>query len=197
MPETLALLLFLVPLAYSPGPGNMVFAANGAHFGLRDTIPATLGYHGATWIVTAAIGFGLFGLIDGAPGVMRAMQVAGAAYVLWLALSIARAGVLSDGGSARPMGVWGGVVLLAFNPKAYLIIALMFTQFLPAGAEDRAAAVIWIATVFTLNNFVAFTVWTLAGDRLARVFCADRSARRLNLGFGLVLAAVAVWMALA
>jgi threonine/homoserine/homoserine lactone efflux protein len=197
MPETIALILFLLPLAYSPGPGNMVFAANGARFGLRATIPATLGYHVATWIVTAAIGIGLFGLLSGAPGVMRAMQVAGAAYVLWLGLSLARAGVLADTGSARPMGLWGGAVLLALNPKAYLIIALMFTQFLPAGAEDRAAAVLWIATVFTLNNLLAFIVWTLTGDRLARLFHVDRSARRLNLGFGVVLAAVAIWMLLA
>jgi threonine/homoserine/homoserine lactone efflux protein len=196
MPETIALLLFLLPLAYSPGPGNMVFAANGARFGLRATIPATLGYHVATWIVTAAIGIGFFGLVGGQPGVVRVMQVAGAAYVLWLALSIARAGVLADAGSARPMGIWGGVVLLALNPKAYLIIALMFTQFLPVGVEDRAAAVLWIATVFTLNNLVAFTAWTLAGDRLARLFRLDRSARCLNIGFGLVLAAVAVWMVL-
>lgn len=197
MPETLALLLFLLPLAYSPGPGNMVFAANGARFGVRATLPATLGYHAATWIVTAGIGIGLFGLVGGAPGVMRAMQVAGAAYVLWLAVSIARAGALAESAAARPMGVWGGVVLLALNPKAYLIIALMFTQFLPAGAEDRLAAVIWIATVFTMNNLLAFTAWTLAGDRLARLFRVDRSARLLNIGFGGVLAAVAVWMLVA
>jgi len=197
MTETLALLLFLLPLAYSPGPGNLVFAANGARFGLRATLPATLGYHAATWIVTAGIGVGLFGLIGDASGVMRAMQVTGALYVLWLAFSIARAGALTDAGSARPMGAWGGVVLLALNPKAYLIIALMFTQFLSGGAEDRIRAVIWIATVFTLNNLLAFTIYAMAGDRLARVFGADRTARRLNLSFGVVLAAVAVWMLLA
>jgi len=197
MPELLALLLFLLPLAYSPGPGNLVFAANGARFGLRASVPATLGYHAATWLVTAGIGIGLFGLVGGAPGVMRAMQVVGAGYVLWLALSLARAGALTDTGAARPMGAWGGAVLLALNPKAYLIIALMFTQFLPADTEDRIGAVIWITTVFTLNNLVAFTVYTLAGDRLARVFRVDRTARRLNLGFGVVLAAVAVWMLIA
>ena len=197
MSETIALILFLVPLAYSPGPGNMVFAANGARFGLRATLPASFGYHAATWIVTVGIGVGLFGLVSGHPGVMRAMQVAGAAYILWLASCVARAGVLADTAPARPMGLWGGAVLLALNPKAYLIIALMFTQFLPAGAGDRIAAVIWIATVFTLNNLAAFTVWTLAGDGMARLFGLQRSARALNLGFGAMLAGVAVWMLLA
>lgn len=196
MPETLALLLFLLPLAYSPGPGNMVFAANGARFGLGATLPATLGYHAATWVVTVGIGVGLFGLVSGAPGVMRAMQVVGAVYVLWLALCLARAGTLTASAAARPMGVWGGAVLLALNPKAYLIIALMFSQFLPAG-DPSSAAVAWIATVFTLNNLVAFTLWTLAGDRLARLFRAAAAARWLNLGCGAMLAAVAVWMLVA
>jgi threonine/homoserine/homoserine lactone efflux protein len=197
MPEILALLLFLLPLAYSPGPGNLVFAANGARFGLRATLPATLGYHAATWIVTVGIGIGLFGLVGDAPSVMRAMQVVGAAYVLWLAYAIARAGALTGGTEGRAMGAWGGALLLMFNPKAYLIIALMFTQFLPGNTQDRIGAVLWITTVFTLNNLLAFTVYSMAGDRMAKLFRVDRTARRLNVAFGVVLAAVAVWMLLA
>ncbi|MCB5199299.1 hypothetical protein LGQ03_08600 [Loktanella sp. TSTF-M6] len=55
---TIALILFLAPLAYSPGPGNMFFAANGARFGFRATVPANLGYHAATLVVTIGIGLG-------------------------------------------------------------------------------------------------------------------------------------------
>ena len=49
--RVLALLAFLFPLAYSPGPGNMFFAAIGARFGLRSTLAATAGYH----ITTSAL----------------------------------------------------------------------------------------------------------------------------------------------
>jgi threonine/homoserine/homoserine lactone efflux protein len=195
MSETLALLLFLLPLAYSPGPGNMVFAANGARFGLAATLPASAGYHLATWIVTAGIGLGLIGVVAQAPEVARAMQLAGAALVLWLALRIARSGATRGGPEARPLGTAGGALLLLVNPKAYLIIALMFSQFLPG--ESSLAAVLWITTVFTLNNLLAFTAWTLLGERLARVFLSEREARWLNLGFGLMLGGVAVWMLLA
>jgi threonine/homoserine/homoserine lactone efflux protein len=196
MPETVALLLFLLPLAWSPGPGNMLFAANGARFGMAATLPASLGYHAATWLVTAAIGFGLVGVVGASPRLLDAARLGGAAYVLWLGWRIARAGVLQGGAEARPIGAAGGAVLLLLNPKAWLIIALMFAQFLPAGAGG-VAAVLWIATVFTLNNLVAFTAWTLAGDRLARTFRSDRAGRWLNAGFGLVLAGVAFWMLLA
>jgi threonine/homoserine/homoserine lactone efflux protein len=86
-------------------------------------------------------------------------------------------------------------VLLVLNPKAYAIIALIFSQFLTAGPATPKA-VLAIATIFTLNNLLAFTLWTLVGQALARAFASPSQARRLNLIFGTLLAAVALWMAL-
>ena len=192
----IALLVFLFPLAYSPGPGNMFFAANGARFGVRATIPASAGYHVATWIVTAAIGFGFATALERAPGLFLAIKWAGSAYVLYLAWKLFRAGAIETVGEARPAGFTVGAVLLLLNPKAYVIIALMFTQFLTGAGEPHAGAVLWITTAFTLNNLVAFTLWTVIGDRIAAQFKDERHAHLLNRVFGLVLAGVAVWMML-
>lgn len=194
MTQIPALLLFLLPLAYSPGPGNMIFAANGARFGLRATLPASVGYHIATWGVTVMIGLGMGSTLTASPTLARAMQLAGAAYVLWLAVRMARAGSSVDQGKARALGFGGGALLLVLNPKAYVIIALMFTQFLHTGAWAEVAV---IATVFTLNNLVAFTLWTVAGDALARWFRHPAQAHMLNTGLAAMLAGVAVWMVLA
>lgn len=191
---TLALIVFLFPLAYSPGPGNMFFAANGARFGLRATIPANTGYHIATWIVTVAIGFGFGAVMEHSPAVFTVMKWAGSAYVLWLAWKLYSSGALKAGEQSRPAGFVSGVLLLLLNPKAYLIIALIFTQFLVGATVDVTTAVLWIATVFTVNNFVAFVVWTVIGDRIARNFRDEENARRLNMVFGFVLAGVALWM---
>lgn len=191
-----ALLLFLFPLAYSPGPGNLFFAANGARFGFRATIPANVGYHLATWIVTAAIGFGFLAAMERFPQLFTALKVAGSLYVLWIAWKMFRAGVLQGSQDARAATLLDGVLLLLLNPKAYVIIALMFTQFLDASSADRVVSVIVIATIFTLNNLLAFSIWTVVGDTIAKVFRSPDSARSLNLIFGSLLAAVAVWMLL-
>ena len=89
------------------------------------------------------------------------------------------------------------MLLLLLNPKAYVIIALMFTQFAATESASQRQLVIVIATVFTLNNLVAFLAWTAVGDRLAMRFRNKESARRINMVFGAILAAVAIWMALA
>lgn len=189
-----ALLMFLFPLAYSPGPGNMFFAANGARFGLPATLPASAGYHVATWIVTVAIGLGFAATLERFPQMFLLIKWAGAAYVLYLAWKLFRAGAIQNMGEARPAGFMDGVILLVLNPKAYVIIALMFTQFLSRDTESRFAAILLITTVFTLNNLITFTAWTAVGDGIARQFQEESHAHRMNMALGAILATVALWM---
>ncbi len=189
-----ALVVFLFPLAYSPGPGNMFFAANGARFGFSATVPANIGYHTATWIVTAAIGFGLATVMDQFPQLFIALKVVGSLYVLWIAWKMFKAGVLVGAQEAKPASFSDGVILLILNPKAYVIIALMFTQFLTHTDMGQLMAVLLITTVFTLNNLISFSIWALIGDKIAGLFHTRDSARTLNMVFGVVLALVAVWM---
>ena len=198
MPETtIALIAFLFPLAYSPGPGNLFFAAVGARYGLRATWPASAGYHIATWLVACAVGFGLARALIAFPRALAVLQTAGAVYVLFLALQFWRAGAAHSDARVTNTGFGAGALLLLLNPKAWLIMALMFTQFLPGQETPGVAAVLWITTIFTLNNLLAFTLWSALGDQLARRFRQPDSARRLNRLFGATLGAVALWMLLA
>ncbi|MBB3992541.1 threonine/homoserine/homoserine lactone efflux protein [Sulfitobacter undariae] len=194
--KTIALLLFLFPLAYSPGPGNMFFAANSARFGFRATVPANIGYHVATWIVTAAIGFGFMAALEQFPQVFTVLKVAGSLYVLWIAWKMFRAGTLDGNEAAKAATFTDGVILLVLNPKAYVIIALMFTQFLDQSEMGTLAAVVLITTVFTLNNLIVFSLWAFVGDRISGYFRTPESAQKLNVMFGGILAAVALWMLL-
>ncbi len=195
--EIAALLLFLLPLAYSPGPGNLFFAASGARFGLGATLHASFGYHLATWVVTVGLGLGFAGLVaGGGGGFATAIRLAGGAYVVWLAWGFLRAGLGAGAPAPRRAGFLDGFLILLLNPKAYAIILLMFSQFL-AGREAGATKVFVLATIFTLNNGLAFTLYTIAGDRMARSFRDPARSRRLNIVFSLMLTGVASWMVLA
>jgi len=191
---TIALTLFLFPLAYSPGPGNLFFAANGARFGLRSTIPAATGYHIATWLVTLVIGLGFAAVVHKNSGVYTTVKIFGSLYVLWLAWKLLRSGMLQSRHEPTSANFWDGVILLILNPKAYLVIAAMFAQFLNHKSVDQLVLVFWITTIFTLNNLLAFTSWTILGDRLARLFRNESNAKVLNFAFGSLLAIVSVWM---
>ncbi len=193
---TLPLIIFLFPLAYSPGPGNLFFAAIGARSGALGSLPASAGYHLATWIVTFAVGFGFAGLVARFPFAFTIIKYAGSAYVLWLAWKFFRAGTSHSDVEQRSASFMDGAVLLILNPKAYLIIALMFTQFLPPTATNFTGLVFYITTIFTLNNLIAFFIWALLGDAMARLFREERHARIINIIFALLLVVIAVWMGL-
>ena len=125
METFVALLLFLFPLAYSPGPGNIFFAANGARYGVRATLPANFGYHVATIIVAVVIGSGFAAIMDQFPRLFDVIRVLGAAYVLYLAVTFLRAPSGDHDSDGNPVGFVSGAALLILNPKAYLIMTLM------------------------------------------------------------------------
>ena len=70
----------------------MFFAANGARFGFAATVPSNIGYHIATWPVTVVIGLGMITALNDYPNVFLALKISGAAYVLWRAGKLIRAG---------------------------------------------------------------------------------------------------------
>ncbi|RLV57395.1 LysE family translocator [Aeromicrobium phragmitis] len=198
----IALLVFLFPLAYSPGPGNAFFAALAAAAGMRAAVPALVGYHAATLGVTALIGMGVGTTIVHRPAASNLLFAMGSAYVLWLAVTFVRHPLTVTSGNNGPLprerraGFWTGAVVLLLNPKAYSIIAAMFAQFLATpGSADRSA-VIAIAVIFTLNNLVAFLVWASGGRALSTVLGASRYQRVLSYVFAAALVGVAAWMSL-
>jgi threonine/homoserine/homoserine lactone efflux protein len=194
MSDFLALLMLLAPLAYSPGPGNAFFAAVGARHGLPGAVPALVGYHAATLVVTLAFGLGFGAVSSVSPQAILVLRYAGGAYVLYLAYLLIKAGATDAGAGPQAATFTDGAVLLLLNPKAYLIISLMFSQFLAAQASVDWIRVTWITIIFTLNNLLAFVLWAYAGDVLGAQFRDPRKARQLNVVLGIMLAAVSVWM---
>jgi threonine/homoserine/homoserine lactone efflux protein len=198
-----ALLIFLFPLAYSPGPGNTFFAAIGASKGLRAAIPSLAGYHVATFVVTAAIGLGMGVTVLRLPIFANTLAAVGCLYVFWLAYKFIKSArshgsPKGDGVQSAPVniGFMSGAIIMVVNPKAYYIIAVMFTQFLNPSDSSSVNLVLLITLVFTLNNLVAFVVWTLGGQGLTMLFQSETSKRWIDYFFAATLIAVGIWMAL-
>ncbi|MEZ5912195.1 MAG: LysE family transporter [Paracoccaceae bacterium] len=190
-----ALLAFLFPLAYSPGPGNLFFAALGARLGFRAALPALMGYHIATLVVTLAAGLAFLGADARFAGLLPLLRLPGAAYILWLAWRLWHADPAGATDAGGRSGIRDGAVLLLLNPKAYTIIALVFAQFLGRDGVAGLAGIGMLAIAFTMNNLLAFVIFAAGGDRLARRLRSRKDAQSLNRAFALVLSGVALWMA--
>lgn len=139
------------------------------------------------------IGTGFGWIATELPIFLIIIKYLGSAYVLYLAWCLLRAGIMGNSPNPQKAHFWDGIILLMLNPKAYLIITLMFTQFTDQNGIN-IPLVLLITTVFTLNNLLAFSIWTFVGDRLAHTFRQKTGAQILNTLFGGMLAGVAVWM---
>ncbi len=192
------LIIFLFPLAYSPGPGNMFFALNSARFGVAKTLTSSFGYHVATWIVTFVIGFIYLNGLNAIPQVLMPLKYIGSLYIMYIAYKLFNAGMPNADKEAKPPHFIDGVMLLVLNPKAYIIILLLFTQFLTPSQTtshlSQMSYLVLLTSIFTVNNFIAFFIWSVLGDVLLKYFRKDSNARTLNRIFGTILFFVAVWI---
>ncbi len=88
----LPLVLFVIVSTITPGGATSLATASGAQFGFRRSIPLMSGIAIGLASLAAAAAAGLAGLLLAAPSLQTAMRLAGSAYLLWLALKIARSG---------------------------------------------------------------------------------------------------------
>lgn len=128
---------------------------------LRATIPGNIGYHLATWIVTVAMSVSFFAALHWFAQVSVGLKIAASLWVLWLTWKLFMAGTLKQSEAVKLGTLADGMFLLILNPKAYVIIALMFTQFLDQSGKGTLAAGVLITTLFT------FLTWPLIGNKIA------------------------------
>ena len=85
----IALLVFIIPMCFTPGPNNMLCAAHGAQHGFRSTIPLTLGMLTGWSVLGVIVGVAITA-IESNQGFFDLLTYAGAAYIAYLGYVIAK-----------------------------------------------------------------------------------------------------------
>jgi threonine/homoserine/homoserine lactone efflux protein len=184
------LLLFAVIAVVTPGANNLLAAASGARFGLRRSTPLLVGIFVSVLAVVAVSAAGLGGVVTSLPAVRLALQVAGTAYIVWLAYRIARGGRPSDDGDGtEPLpGFRAGVLITALNPKAWTMAFSAAASYSKISANPLVLAAT-LATVFAVVLAPNLVLWCTGGQFLTRVLHTDRQWRIVNVVLGLLLVA--------
>lgn len=160
--------------AILPGPALLYTAARTMADGRAGGLRAALGIHigGAVHVVAAALG--LASLFAWAPVLYTVLKFGGAAYLVWIGLSI----VLSGRGDTdetdaerTPRGRHGpfvqSVLVEVLNPKT----ALFFIAFLPQFVDPGATLPVW-AQFLILGTIVNLA---FSSADLAAVFVTDKA----------------------
>lgn len=128
----------------APGPGFMVIMRAAFTGGRREGILCGLGLSLASvgWSLMAILGLSaVFAVV---PWAYTVLKIAGAAYLIWFAISLWRKADQPVEGSVPQglRGFWLGFVTNMANPKLVVFLASIFTTVLPVTPQGRDAVLI-------------------------------------------------------
>ncbi len=186
-------LAFSIPLVCTPGPGNIILAMSGARWGVMKTIPLIIGIDVSYIIFTLMIGFGLGELFVQFPIIYLFLKYAGGLYLFYISYKIWNLKPDFDKSLSNSLGFKDGVILTLFNPKAHLLMVLMFSQFMEP--NDKVVGQVFILTIaLALVNVPNHFVWSYLGQFLGGRINSNQNEQKINRIFSFMLVSVAVYI---
>lgn len=185
--------LFLVSgllLNLTPGADSLYVVTRGAAQGARAGAVAALGIGAGCLAHVLAAGAGLSALLAASATAFAALRLVGAAYLVWLGVSLLRGG--SEAASvaraipAAPLrAVFAqGVLTNVLNPKVALFFLAFLPQFVDADAPSKPAAFLVLGAIFTLTGTLWCLVLAVSAARVGRAGIGRRASAWLRRGAG-------------
>ena len=186
--QTAAFILFAVVAAVTPGPSNVMLTAAGANGGVVRGLPCLIGVTTGMGLMMFVVPLGLGSLILRNPLVLKALNWAGAAFLLWLSWKIATSRRMDSLPESRPVGFFGAALFQWVNPKSWLVTASAAGAFLHTGAGSPVLQSAFLGGLFVLVALPSCFVWLAFGATAQRLLQTPRRLRAFNITMGILLA---------
>jgi threonine/homoserine/homoserine lactone efflux protein len=178
MPSLDVLLAFAVTtaiFAFIPGPAMLYAAARTMAGGRAAGLMAVLGIHLGSYAHIIAAAAGLSALFHAVPVAYTVVKLLGAAYLVWLGISLFRSTDMREEGDVTVVPKGGrrafiqSITVEVLNPKT----AIFFLAFLPQFVDSGASLPVWVqlAILGTMVNLI-FTFADIVTVLLADVILA-------------------------
>ncbi|MFC4122922.1 LysE family translocator [Nonomuraea zeae] len=186
---------FLVTVA--PGPDNIYIVAVALDRGLRAGMLSAVGMALGMVVHVAAAALGLAVLLRTAPGALIVVQVLGALYLGWLAVSTLRSAGTPGAAARVPPSdgrILGRAVLTNLsNPKVILFFAAFLPQFTRDGHGPLPVQMLTLGLIFLAVGLGWDSVVGLFAGRLGGALAGGgRGATALSVGAGLTFGVLAL-----
>ncbi|MFG3115889.1 LysE family translocator [Streptomyces sp. NPDC048197] len=171
-----------------PGPSVLFVIGRALAHGRRTALATVLGNVLGSYLLVAAVAFGLGALVERSAAVFLAVKLAGAAYLVLLGVQAFRHRKDMKLTAVQPAGprargdlrtVADGVLVGCTNPKGIVFFAAVLPQFVDHAAGGLPAQMLVLGLVPIGIGLITDTVWGLTASA-ARAWFA-RSERRLSM----------------
>jgi threonine/homoserine/homoserine lactone efflux protein len=200
-PELGLFVVATLVLNATPGVDLLLTITRTLHGGARAGIAAALGINAGCVVHALAAAFGLATVLALSAHAFTALKWLGAAYLLWLAIGMARSAWHRSPDAAQaeaptPRSLWldfrVGLLTNVLNPKVALFFLAFLPQFIAPGTANKSAAFLALGALFVLQSSIFLLIVVALAARLRQVPASPRLARSLQGGGALLFA----WLAL-
>ncbi|NDE74271.1 MAG: LysE family translocator [Betaproteobacteria bacterium] len=197
--ELTALLVLATVGSFTPGPNTTLSTALAANLGLRPTLRFVLAVPFGWGLLLSLCAGGLGTLVVALPQLRWGIQAIGIAYLLWLALKLARTSTLMQADPAQlQVTFWQGVMLQFLNIKAWMLALTVVAGWL-AGRPDAGTRFGIVLPVMMAFGFFSNLSYALVGSLLREWLSGPAQSglrlRWFNRLMAGVLVLTAGWMA--
>ncbi len=185
--EALLFAAAVLVLNATPGVDLLLAVTRTLQRGARAGLAASLGITLGCVVHALAAAFGLAALLAVTPAAFTALKWAGAAYLAWLALGMARSAWRGEAGAAPARGADGwaaelrtGFLTNVLNPKVALFFLAFLPQFIGPGAPHKTLAFLALGGWFVLQSALFLALVVAGVARLRRLQLRPGVGRALH-----------------
>lgn len=186
----------------TPGVDMAYTIASTLRGGWRQGVAAAVGIMGGCVLHSLAAAFGLAALLATSAEAFTVVKFVGAAYLLYVAWGMARAGLRPAAAAAAvqaPEAWWRtvrqGFLTNALNPKVALFFLALLPQFISADAPSKTLAFLFLGAWFIVQGLLFLLVLIALVAPLRRAKPRPWVGRSLNLGGAGLFTALAAKLA--
>ncbi len=158
----LSVYVFTLGAAYLlPGPDMALVMASASAKGMKQALMTSIGLSAARGLHVLLAALGLAALLAAHPGLLRAVQWVGAAYLLFLAWKILSADSLSQkkispGNQRQLQAIRQGFLTNLLNPKALMFCSLLLPQFISQQSYDASviAQYLYLGVILVITGII-------------------------------------------
>ena len=198
LPILLAYAAGVLVITFTPGPDMTFFLGRTLSQGVPAGLTAMSGASAGLLVHSILVAFGLSALIVASPSLFFMLKIAGAAYLLWLAVDALRNGsTLRLQGAVSPKPLAGvflqalGINLL--NPKIIIFFMTFLPQFVTAGDPHASGKLLFLGVLFVVMALpLTIPMILLAGKLTHWLRQNPKATRIIDWVFASVFGAFAV-----
>jgi threonine/homoserine/homoserine lactone efflux protein len=196
-----ATLLFaatIFAISMTPGLCMTLAFTLGMRFGYRRTLWMMAGELTGVATVAISVAFGVVRIVAWQPNALQWLTWIGAAYLLFVGVSMWRQAGAADMGSAGAQSIAPiklavlGYSTAVFNPKGWAFLIAILPGFLNE-QQSIASQLAILIPIFLVSEFVAMSLYATGGKTLARWLSSPGQAEVINKVAAAMIIIISLW----